>query len=108
MANSRWQTDQYYLYLASACAVDFRLVSMIVFATFKMLLPKGQGLQPCFPSVKVSGRLSPCAVRDQPVPSLSVGTLSPTMPPPADVHHNVGFRTCPCLYSGLRAVSADG
>lgn len=34
MANSRWQTDQYYLYLASACAVDFsitRLVSMIFF-----------------------------------------------------------------------------
>lgn len=55
MANSRWQTDQYYLYLASACAVDFpitRLVSMIGFATFKMLLPTGQGLQPCFPSVK--------------------------------------------------------
>lgn len=75
MANSRWQTDQYYLYLASACAVDFsitRLVSMIFFfATFKMLLPTGQGLQPFFPSVKVSGRLSPCAVRDQPIPSLS-------------------------------------
>lgn len=89
MANSRWQTDQYYLYLASACAVDFsitRLVSMTAFATFKMLLPTGQGLQPCFPSVKVSGRLSRCAVRDQPIPSLSGWHA---------VSHNAPSRCCP-------------
>lgn len=34
MANSRWQTNQYYLYLACACAAGVsvtRLVSMIMF-----------------------------------------------------------------------------
>lgn len=96
MANSRWQTNQYYLYLACACAADVsitRLVFMIMFfAAFKMLLPTGHDLQPCTPSANISGTHSPHAVRGQRIPSLSGWHTVSYNIPTANVHHRVGFK----------------
>lgn len=96
MTNSRWQTNQCYLYLACACTADVSVArpafTIILLQDLTCCCPTGQGLQPCTPS-EVSGMHCPRARRDQPMPSLSGWhTVFNNGPRLLDyTHHRVGF-----------------
>lgn len=75
MTNSRWQTNQCYLYLACTCTADASVTGLVftimLLQDSRRCCPTGQGLQLWTPSEKVFRMHSLRALGDQPVPSLT-------------------------------------